>query len=159
MPAAGVPATLKHVEKADEVGLTIPMGIGERIANPGLGREVNDVWKPVRGKQRRHRAAIGDIKLLELEALQAFELRQSCLLEPNVVIAVQVVETDHRSTLFEQTTCDMEPDEAGGARHQNRFTINHGTHDAGIGRPIGTARDRPSIADRREPGSGGDRLS
>ena len=130
MPTAGMAAALKHVEEADEIGLSVPMRLDERIANPGLSCEVNNVWKPEPGKERRHGGAIGDIKLFEPEAAQVFEFSQPRSLEPNVVIAAQVVETDHRATLVEQATRDVETDKTGGSGHQNRFVIRHGAHAA-----------------------------
>jgi hypothetical protein len=130
VPTAGMAAALQHVEKTDKVGLAVPMRLDERIANTGLSCEVNDVWKLIRGKERRHRGAIGNIKLFEPEAPEVFEFRQPCSLESNVVIAVQVVETDNRTPLLEQATRDVETDKTGGSGHQNRSVIRHGARAA-----------------------------
>jgi len=140
VPTAGMAAALKHVEEADEIRLTVPMRLDKRIADPGLSCEVNNVWKAERGKERRHRGAIGDIKLFEPEAAQVFEFSQPRSLEPNVVIAAQVVETDNRATLLEQATRDVETDKTGGSGHQNRFVIRHGAHAARM--LIGQTRSR-----------------
>jgi hypothetical protein len=130
VPTAGMAAALKHVEEADEIGLSVPMRLDERIANSGLSCEVNNIWKAERGKERCHRGAIGDIELFEPEAAQVFQFGQPCSLEPNVVIAAQVIETDNRATLLEQAMRDVETDKTGGSGHQNRFVIRHGAHAA-----------------------------
>jgi hypothetical protein len=147
MPTAGMAAALKHVEEANEIGLTVALRLDERIANPGLGSEVNDVGKTIRGKQRRHRGAIGDIKLFETEPPQIFEFPEPRSFEANVVIAAQVVETDHRSTLLKQATRDMKPDETGGSRHQNGFVIRHGTDGTWMTRSIASGRHKHSHGD------------
>ena len=86
---------------------------------------MNDILKPVLGKQRRQGATIGNIDRFEAKASPALELCQPGLLEPNIIIGVEIVETDNRPAPFEQTTRDMEPDEASGPRHQNRFEFRH----------------------------------
>src|SRR5215468_6854025 len=77
-----------------------------------------------------------------------FELPQPCSLEPNVVIAVEVVETDNRSTLLEQAVRDMETDETGGSRHQNGFVVRHGKHGASIARSIAPGSHTRSCDER-----------
>ena len=69
-----------------------------------------------RGEQLRHARAVGEIELDEAEARRGFSSdREPRLLEPDVVVVVEVVEADHLVAALEQDLRRVVADEAGGA--------------------------------------------
>jgi len=58
---AGVPAAFKEIRKGDEVRFHIGSRVLERVANPGLGREVDDTGWAVFLEQPVDRAPVGDV--------------------------------------------------------------------------------------------------
>src|SRR5439155_6807300 len=57
MSAPGMAASFEDVEKANEVGISISVRVGQRMAHPGLRCEVNDVGKTLRRKEAPRRLA------------------------------------------------------------------------------------------------------
>jgi hypothetical protein len=66
-----VPARLKEVEKANEIGLGIIVGVNQRMAYTGLGREMNNPLELPLGKKRLDAPLIGKIAFYEAEAAAA----------------------------------------------------------------------------------------
>ena len=67
-------ATFQYIEEADEIGIGVGMGIGQRVTHARLRREVNHEGKAMCDKQSGHRFAVGNVQLLELEARKCCEL-------------------------------------------------------------------------------------
>lgn len=42
MPAGAVAASFQHIEETDEISFDIGMGIGQRVTDPRLGRQMNN---------------------------------------------------------------------------------------------------------------------
>ncbi|MCY1284049.1 hypothetical protein D9M70_329430 [compost metagenome] len=64
---ATLAAALQHVDEASEIGLSVDMGVIQRITHAGLCREVDDPLELVLAEQRLHGLAIGDVQLEEFE--------------------------------------------------------------------------------------------
>ncbi len=69
-------------------------------------------------EQLRHAGAVREIQLHEAEARLLLELREARLLESDVVVVVEVVETDDLVAAREQLRRSMKADEAGRAGDQ-----------------------------------------
>src|SRR5262245_47858725 len=130
MPAAVVAAALEHVEKALQVGVDIGMRIDQRMPHAGLRGEMHDLRKLVLGEQRRHAGAVGEVELDEAIAVQPGELGQPRLLKGRVVVAVDVVETDHGAASLQQAARDMEADEACRAGDEDGIVGHHSRHSS-----------------------------
>jgi hypothetical protein len=74
----------------------------------------------VDSEQRRHRAAIGNVDLFEAEARKSPESGKAGVLEPRIVVGVQIVEADHVMSALQQPPRDMHADEPGRAGDENR---------------------------------------
>ena len=120
MAASGVPAALQHVQEPRNIGIDVVVRGGQRVAHARLGGEMHHIGEAVLLEQRRHPAAVVEIEFLEPERSVAGQLGDACLLEAGVVIGVEVVDPDHRTARRQQMPRDMEPDEPGRTRHQNR---------------------------------------
>ena len=101
----------------DQVGADISGGIFNAIANPGLGAEMDDVVELRLTERSIQRFSIGEIRLDEAEAIAeaALELREPRLLEPGIVIIVEVVDADDVAAALEERVRRCESDEAGAA--------------------------------------------
>ncbi len=109
-----VPARFEDVEEAGDVGADVLVRVRQRVAHARLRREVDDTVEALVGKQPTHRVAVGNVNLVERE-VGVIQLLQSRELEVDVVILVQVVETDDGVAAREQALRDVHADEAGGA--------------------------------------------
>ena len=67
MLAAGVSAAFEDVQEPDDVGVGIGVRIVQRMADAGLGGQMDDGVEAIGGKQFAKRRAIGDVALLEVE--------------------------------------------------------------------------------------------
>jgi tRNA threonylcarbamoyladenosine modification (KEOPS) complex Cgi121 subunit len=52
---AAVAAALKHIHEAHQIAVDVGIGIEQRVAHPGLRRQVDHALETFVGKQRRHR--------------------------------------------------------------------------------------------------------
>ena len=84
----------KDVAKANQVGLDVGMGVGERIAHTRLCGEVDDATRFFSAEKGFYRLAIGNIPLDELEVAVGLQLLQAGTLELGVVIVIEVVDAD-----------------------------------------------------------------
>ena len=116
MPNAGVPAAFENVQKTDDVAIDVRVGILERIAHAGLGRQMYD---PIGRFALEHvfdSCPVGNVGLDEAETLVRGQPRQSRLLQGNVVVVVEVVQPQNIVTAREQPLRDMHPDESRRSR-------------------------------------------
>ena len=121
MAALRMPATFEHVEEAREVGVNVGMRIDQRMTHAGLRGEMHDIGKAMRSEQFRHRPAIGNIDLLELEIGECLELRDPGLLETRIVIGIEVIEADHVVSVRQQPPRNVHADKAGRSGDENRL--------------------------------------
>src|SRR3954469_2466273 len=94
------------------------------MAHPGLRREMHDMGEAVLREQRRHADPIGEVEPDETKRWSLRELVEARPLECRIVIGVEIVETDDVAAIGDETARDMEPDESGGARDEDRL-IRH----------------------------------
>ena len=66
-------ARFKEVRESDEIGVDIGAGIFERVANAGLGGEMDHLGGPVRLEQPVPRVGVGEVQALEAEQRLRFE--------------------------------------------------------------------------------------
>ena len=125
MPARLVAAAFEHVEEAGDIRLDIGVRIDQRMPHSRLRGEMHHLRKPPGGEQRGHFRPIGDVEPLEAEAREGGELFQPRLLEPHVVVRIEIVDADDGSAAFEQTTRHVKADEARGPGDQDRFRVRH----------------------------------
>ena len=100
------------------------------MANPRLRREMHDLREGTSPEQMRRRIGVGEIETRELEVTMAREAREPRLLERDVVIRIEVVDTrDLRAPRYE-TLYRMHADKSGAAGHQNtrRLHATNTTH-------------------------------
>lgn len=121
MLAAAVPTTFQDVQEADDVGIGVGVRIEQRMADAGLGSEVDDGLETVGGKQFRNRITIGEIVLREKKARVPGELGQPSSFQIRVVIGIEVVERDNRAAVGEQASRDVKADEASRPSDKNRL--------------------------------------
>src|ERR1700761_9574436 len=92
MPATVMAASLEHIQKTFDVRIDVSVRILQRIANAGLGCEMNDGRKVVPGTQRLRRLAIGQVGFRKGEISLALEDIQARQLQRGVVVVVDAVE-------------------------------------------------------------------
>ena len=63
--------------------------------------------------------AIGEIELDEAERRLLLEQREAALLQPDVVVVVEIVEADDFVAALEQLACRVKADEAGRTGDEN----------------------------------------
>ena len=91
------PRRLEQDEMPLQVTAAVSERVDQRIADAGLGRKVDDaVDLRMALEQFRDRLAIGDVRLEEREVRFLRQLREAGLLERNIVVVVQIVDSDHR---------------------------------------------------------------
>ena len=71
MTALIVPASLQDIAETFEIGIDVGIGMIDRVAHAGLGREMDHHREAMFGKQRRHRRPVGQIDLHETEPRMA----------------------------------------------------------------------------------------
>mmetsp|Transcript_59449 Transcript_59449/g.140639 ORF Transcript_59449/g.140639 Transcript_59449/m.140639 type:complete len:306 (+) Transcript_59449:1652-2569(+) len=112
---AAVAAAFQDVGEADDVAVDVGVGVLDRVAHPGLRRQVHHPVEALFGKQLGHALAVGHVHLHEAEARLAVQARQAVLLELGAVVVVEVVQAHHFVAARQQDLADMHADEAGGA--------------------------------------------
>ncbi len=124
-------AAFEHVEKADDVAAHVGVGVLQRVAHPGLRRQVDGPVEGIIGEDSLHGLGVGEVEALEVERVEPFELLQPGLLEGDVVVVVEVVDTDHCGAAFEETAGDVHPDEAGGTGDEDVHATRQRTRGPG----------------------------
>src|SRR5438552_9883158 len=109
---ASVPAAFENVQKTDDIAIDVRVGILERIAHAGLSRQMNDAIRWFALEDIFHSFPVGNVDLNEVETVVLGEPRQSCLLQGNVVVVVEVVQPENIVAAREQPLRDMHPDES-----------------------------------------------
>src|SRR5690606_37823605 len=121
---AVVAAALEHRKGAGDVAVGIRERRLDAVAHAGLRREVHDPVEALLREQIRNAVAVADVELHELEVAVRLEQREPGVLQRDIVVLVQVVETDDLVAALEEPACRMEADKAGRTRHQNLQTCS-----------------------------------
>src|SRR5262245_31041231 len=114
-----VPAAFEHVKEAGHVRADIGMRVVERIADAGLGGEMNDALRPLLGEGRLDDSPVGEIALDEGKSLLLHQALEPGLLQRHIVIGAEIVEADDSMAAVEKPRRRMVANEAGGAGNQD----------------------------------------
>ena len=112
-------AAFEDVHEADQIAVDVGVGVEQRVAHTGLGRQVNHALETFSGEQRGHRRPVGDVHLDEAKIALPRQAGQAGVLEANVVIVVEVVDADHRVTTAQEGQRRVHADETGGAGEED----------------------------------------
>jgi DNA-directed RNA polymerase subunit RPC12/RpoP len=112
---AVVAAALQHVHRADDVAVDVGVRVLDGVTHTGLGGEVHHALHTGACKQCGHRRTILQRVTVATEPRVRGQLRESRLLQTDVIVVVDVVHTDDLVTARKQAAGDVESDEAGGA--------------------------------------------
>ena len=107
MPAAVMAAAFQDIRKALQIGIDVGMGVGERMAHPGLRGEMDDVGKLLRRKQCGCGGTIGQIELDGPKSGRAVKLLQPRLFESRIVVRRQIVHAHDPAPYLEQAAGHM----------------------------------------------------
>ena len=107
------------MQRADDVGVDVGMRVFHPVADPRLSGEVNDPLRPRLGEQPLHTRAVGEVQLVEGEALAPLKLAEARLLQLNVIVGIEIIEADNLIAPVEQRLSGMVTDETGGAGDQH----------------------------------------
>ncbi len=77
-----------------DIGPFVGERVLQRVADPGLGREVNDAPRPALAHQAFEGVGLGDVHAHQLEIRPLLERPDPGLLERRIVIGVEVVDAD-----------------------------------------------------------------
>ena len=113
-----VPAGLQDVQEAYEIALEVGVRVGDGVADACLRREVDDCVETLRGEERVQRLLVRDVHLDEALALPGAELGDAPVLEPDIIVVVEVVDADHLVPAFREHIHQFRADESCGSRDQ-----------------------------------------
>ncbi len=109
----GMPATFQNMKKSDEVAFNIDVRVCETVADPRLRRKMEHPLKPLALKESVDGAPIGEIGFDKSEGRFSFELREAAFFQLDIIIIVQIIETDHLMTLPQKPLREVKPDKSG----------------------------------------------
>src|SRR5450631_1409604 len=115
MFGAIVTAALQHVDEALDICVDIGVRVFKRIANTGLGCEMNDDWKMMLLEKRFGSRAIGQIEFHKGEIGMALQNLETRFFQFGVVITVDRVKAHYHATVRQQTLRNVKPDKAGSS--------------------------------------------
>ena len=105
-------AALENIHKANQIGLDIGVGIFQRIANTGLCRQIDHPVRARVGKNTVHRGSVLNGGAREAEAGMWHEPGESRLFQRDIIIVIQIINSDDLITTFQQTERTMHSDKA-----------------------------------------------
>src|ERR1700738_2564734 len=118
MAAFIVPASFQHIYKDFATRVGVSVGMLDRIAHAGLGREVHHESKTMFRKQCCDRRTIREIGRHETELRMPSQDVQSRLLQGRIIVTVEIVEADNGAALGQQPAGDMKADKPCRTRDQ-----------------------------------------
>ncbi|MNH13311.1 hypothetical protein D3C79_728790 [compost metagenome] len=116
---AMVPTGFQHIEETHQVRLPVDIRVVQRVAHPGLGRQVHHLGKSVLLKQAHQGRFVDDVHFPEAKTRQSLQHLEACVLEFHVVIVVEVIDTNDLLTLAAQALDRMKADETGRTGDQD----------------------------------------
>jgi hypothetical protein len=105
----------EYIDEADEIAGHIFIRTGNRPPYSGLRGQMNHGFEVAVAEKAFHACFVGQVKGKEPESRSDAELAKPCVLEPGVVIVVQVVYTHNFKSIREQAVDEMRTDETGRA--------------------------------------------
>ena len=117
-------AGLEDIEESHEIALEICVRVGDGIPDARLGGKVDDRVESLGVKQRIKLLFVGDVHLYEALALPRAELLYAALLEPDVIVVVEIVDAYGLVSPGREDVHQFRAYEAGGSSHKylHRFT-------------------------------------
>ena len=106
------------------IGRHVDMRILHTVSYTCPGCKIKDCLKRVSGKQFIQNLKILYITMIKGEILILSQIIQPMLLEPDIVIVVQIVQPDNCKTLIQQNLGCFRTYETGSTRQQYGFHIN-----------------------------------
>ena len=112
---------LQHDQGPHHIGIDISVGVFKRVANPGLCREMDDAAQlPVTLDEGEDAVTVGDIELGKDKARIGAELGQPRLLQPYIIVIIEIVEAHYPIAALEQRLGNVEADKPGGTGEKDR---------------------------------------
>ncbi len=118
MRDAVVTAAFEYVEGADDIALDVGVRLLQRVAHPRLRAQMHDALEFPGSEQLRHRLPIRQVGMDEPERLVRLEPGEAGLLERDVVVIIEIVESDDLIASIEEALCGGRANEPGGARDE-----------------------------------------
>ena len=112
---ARVAAAFDHVTERRQVVPEIRLRIDERVAHARLRGEMNDVRERVVAEEPVRRLGIGEVDALEPEAWALGQPREARFLQRDVVVRIEIVDTQHGHPGVEELCRRVHADETGAA--------------------------------------------
>ena len=106
-----VAAALEDVEETDKVAVEIGIGVGDAVADSRLGSEIDDLVEMLVGKEAVKALTVGEVHADKTEVTA--ELVKTALLETDVVIVIDVVDSDDLVAALCQQIGKLRADESG----------------------------------------------
>jgi len=119
VPAGTRANSFEYIHETDQIAGYIFVWTGKGVPYSGLGCKMNHGFELAVAEKTVHPLFICEIKREEPETGPYAELPKPRILEPGIVIIVEVVYTDNFKPILEKPADDMRADETRGARHQN----------------------------------------
>src|SRR6266571_2583291 len=107
------------MHEADEVGIDISRGVFDRVTHPGLCGKMHHRVEFAGCEKLAHRLALDDVELLKKEPGTRAQALEPRLLEPDVVVGVQIVDAHNLVAAIEQLVHQRRTDESGSSRDKN----------------------------------------
>ncbi len=140
--AVDMAAGFENIEMSADIVAHVSLGIEQRVAHPGLGRQMHRPGDAAElARQRHHVAVVGDVQRLEGEARLRLESRQARTLEGHVVVIAQIIDTDDLIAARQQGVGDVVADEPGHAGDKD----GHARIALQLHSPLPIARGGPKI--------------
>jgi hypothetical protein len=142
-----VATSFENIQEPHQIAFHVSVWVLERIADPGLRREMDDPLGLVSAEQTGHSRRIRQVQLLEIEVGMGRELIQPRLLESDVVVRIQIVQADDFVAPRQKALGHVKADKASNAGDQN-------LHDSNINSVLPARRHKDGVhgKENRLPG-------
>lgn len=114
-------AGFKNIEEADDVGIDIRARMVNAVPHTSLCRQVDDNIRLILLKECRDRRLIRQVTLDKGELRILAQDLQPALLQPDIVIVIDIVKADNRCPKPQQPLREMEPNKARRSSDQDLF--------------------------------------
>ena len=116
-----LPARFQNIVKADDVAFDVHVGIRDGVPHACLRGEIHDDLRPIAREEVGNQGFIGKVAADKREVRERFELCQPRLLEPDVIVVVQIVQPDDvRARLVRQNALrQVRANKPGRAGNEN----------------------------------------
>ena len=119
-----LPGQFENYHMANHIGLNIGKGVFQGIADPGLGRQMDDRAEFQAANGFLHGAPVRDINLMEGEVGVLQQLPQTVFLQADGIIGAKVIDADDPLALIQEPPGHVKTDETSGTGKQVRHTLN-----------------------------------